>query len=104
MNMIRIYREKYLKHTVTELEAFNEPSSTNFPVLGNYSCDFDFGNFSPLSFDVPLTQNSKINFQVNLFSAVEESIFYQEPLLGTTDKEYRDEKITRPEEVAKFFS
>jgi hypothetical protein len=36
-NMIRIDRERYLKHTVTDLEALNEPSSTDFPVLGNYS-------------------------------------------------------------------
>jgi hypothetical protein len=47
-NMIRINREKYLKHTVTDLEAPNEPSSNEFPVLGNYSCDFDFENFSPM--------------------------------------------------------
>jgi hypothetical protein len=46
-NMIRINREKYLKHTITDLEAPNKPSSTEFLVLGNYSCDFDFGNFSP---------------------------------------------------------
>jgi hypothetical protein len=46
-NMIRIDRERYLKHTVTDLETLNEPSSTDFPVLGNYSCDSDFGNFSP---------------------------------------------------------
>jgi hypothetical protein len=46
-NMIKINMEKYLKHTVTDLEAPNEPSSTKFPVLGNYSCDSDFGNFSP---------------------------------------------------------
>jgi hypothetical protein len=64
--MIRIDRERYLKHTVTDLEAFNEPSSTDFPMLGNYSCDSDFGNFSPLSSDVPLTQNSEMDFQVNL--------------------------------------
>jgi hypothetical protein len=47
MNMIRIDRERYLKHIVTDLETLNEPSSTDFPMLGNYSCDSDFGNFSP---------------------------------------------------------
>jgi hypothetical protein len=63
MNIIRIDRERYLKHTVTDLENLNEPSSTDFPVLGNYSYDSDFRNFSTLSSDIPLTQNSKISFQ-----------------------------------------
>jgi hypothetical protein len=56
-NIIIIDREMYLKHTVTDLEAFNKPSVTDFPMLGKYSYDFDFKNFSPLSSDVPLTQN-----------------------------------------------
>jgi hypothetical protein len=47
-NMIRIDKEIYLKHIVTDLETPNEPSSTTFHVLGNYSCDFDFNN-------IPLT-------------------------------------------------
>jgi hypothetical protein len=38
-NMIKIDRERYLKHTVTDIETLNEPSSTDFPILGNYSCD-----------------------------------------------------------------
>jgi hypothetical protein len=54
--MIKIDREKYLKHTVTDLETPNEPSSTEFPVLGNYSCDSDFGNFTPHLSDIPPTQ------------------------------------------------
>jgi hypothetical protein len=55
-NMIRIDRERYLKHIVTDLETLNKPSSTDFPVLRNYSCDSYFRNFSPLLSDVPLTQ------------------------------------------------
>jgi hypothetical protein len=82
--MIRINRERYLKHIVTNLEALNKPSSIDFPVLGNYSCDSDFGNFSPLSFDVPLTQNSKMTFQENVPTTVKEALFCQEPLLKTT--------------------
>jgi hypothetical protein len=62
-NMIRIDRERYLKHTITDLETPNEPASTDFPVLGNYSCDSHFGDFSPLLSTVPLTQNSEIIFQ-----------------------------------------
>jgi hypothetical protein len=73
-------------------------------VLGNYSCDSNFRNFSPLLCDIPPTQNFEMTFQVNLLEAEEERIFYQEPLLETTDKVYEDEKITRPEEVSKFRS
>ena len=58
-NMIRIDRERYLKHTVTDLETSNEPTSRDFPILGNYSCDSHFGDFAPLLSIVPLTQNSK---------------------------------------------
>ena len=76
-NMIRIDMERYLKHIFTDLESLNEPSSTNFPVLGKYSYDSNFGNLSPLSSDVPLTQNSEMDFQVNLLVAVEEILFYQ---------------------------
>jgi hypothetical protein len=75
--MIRIDRERYLKHTVTDLESFNKPSSTYFPVLGNYSSDSDFSNFSPLSSDVPLTQNYEMTFQLNLLVVVEESLLCQ---------------------------
>jgi hypothetical protein len=73
-NMIRIDREIYLKHTLTDLETLNEPSSIDFPVLSNYSCDSYFGNFSPLSSDVPLTQNSKMIFQKELLEMMGETI------------------------------
>jgi ribonuclease HI len=73
-------------------------------VLGNYSCDFDFDNFAPLSSDVPLTQNSEMSFQVNLLEMTEESLLCQETLLKTTYKVCRDEEITRHEEVDIFFS
>jgi hypothetical protein len=103
-NMIRIDREMYLKHTITNLEAFNEPSLTYFPVLGNYSCDSDFKNFSPLSSDVPLTQNSETTFQVNILVAAEESLFYQEPLSETTKKVGGGEEVSRHGEVYDFRS
>jgi hypothetical protein len=86
-NMIRINRERYLKHTITDLEAFNEPSLTDFLVLGNYSCDSDFDNFSSLLSDVPLSQNCEMNFQVNLLAATKESILYQDPPSGVRNKE-----------------
>jgi hypothetical protein len=96
--MNRIDRERYLKHTSTNLEAFNEPLSIDFPVLGNYSCDSGFNNLSPLSSDACLTQNSKMVFQVNLLVVVEESLLCKEPLLETTDKVGRDREVTRHEE------
>jgi hypothetical protein len=83
-NMIRIDRERYLKHNVTDLEALNEPSSTYFPSLGNYSCDSDFRNSSPLSSDVPLTQNSEMIFQENFPTTAEETLFCQELVLEAT--------------------
>jgi hypothetical protein len=73
-------------------------------VIGNYSYGSDFINFSPLSSDVPLTQKSKMTFQLNLLGAAEQSIFCQNPLSRATDKEGQGEKITRHEEVTKFFS
>jgi hypothetical protein len=79
--MIKIDREINLKHMVTDLETLNEPSSTDFPVIRNYFCDSDFGNFSTLSSDIPLTQNSEISFQENLLMTVGETLFCQEPVL-----------------------
>ena len=82
--MIKIDREIYLKHMVTDIETLNEPSSTYFLVLGNYSYDSYFGNFSPLPSDVPLTQNYKMVFQVKSSILTEETLFYQEIVLEIT--------------------
>jgi hypothetical protein len=102
-NMIIIEREIYLKHTVTDLETLNEPSSTNFPVLGNYSCDSYFGNFSPLSSNFPLTQNSEMIFQEELPTVVEETLFRQEPALEITKLTGGKEESDMKEEVDRFF-
>jgi len=68
----------YLKHTVIDLETPNESSSTKFHVLGNYSCDSDFDNFSPHISDMPCAQKSEMLFQLYLLVGTEEIIFYQE--------------------------
>jgi ribonuclease HI len=81
-NMIRIDRERYLKHTVTDLETPNEPASTDFPILGNYSCDSHFRNLAPLLSDVPLTQNSEMIFQEESLMPMEDYFFFQNPSLG----------------------
>jgi hypothetical protein len=59
--MIRINREKYLKHTITDLEAPNEPSSSEFPILGNYSCEFEFSNLTPYLSKVLLSHRSELS-------------------------------------------
>jgi ribonuclease HI len=98
-NMIRIDRERYLKHTVTDLETLNEPSSTDFPVLGNYSCDSYFGNFSPLLSDVPLTQNSEMVFQEKSPIPIEETLFCQEPVLEISELAAEKKESNREREA-----
>jgi hypothetical protein len=100
--MIRIDREIYLKHTVTDLETLNEPSSSDFHVLGNYSHNSDFKNLSSLSSDVPLTQNSKMNFQEFFLMTVEEIPFCQEPLLKTIEKIGRKEETVGTKKLMVF--
>jgi hypothetical protein len=84
--MIRIDRERYLKHTITNLETPNEPSSIDFPVLGNYSCDSHFRNFSPLLSSVSLIQNSEIPFQEESSMPIEYSLFCQNLALGWVEE------------------
>jgi hypothetical protein len=64
-NMIKINREKYLKHTVTDLESPNEHSFIEFPILGKYSCDSNFGNFPPCLFEVLISQRSELSLHDN---------------------------------------
>jgi hypothetical protein len=81
-NMIRIDRERYLKHTVTDMETPNEPASTDFPILVNYSCDSHLRNLAPLLSNVLLTQKSKVIFQEESLMLIGYSLFYQNPTLG----------------------
>jgi hypothetical protein len=102
--MIRIDTEIYLKHTATDLETLNEPSSIDFLVLGNYSGDSDFRNLSSLSFDFPLTQNSETIFQEKLSTVAEEILFYQETTLEITEQTEGEEESDKKEEIDRFFS
>jgi hypothetical protein len=79
--MIKIDRERYLKHTITDLETLNEPMSTDFLVLGNYSCDSHFEDFAPLLSNVPLTQNSEIMFQKEPPMPIGNALFCQNPVI-----------------------
>jgi hypothetical protein len=79
--MIIINREWYVKHTIIDLETLNEPSLIEFPMIGNYSCDSYFGNFSALLSDVHLTKNSEIAFQEKSLIPTEETLLCQDPFL-----------------------
>jgi hypothetical protein len=72
-------------------------------MLGNYSHDSDFINFSPLSYDVPLTQNSEIIFQEKFPMVEEETLFCQEPALEITEQTGGKEESEEKEEVNRFF-
>jgi hypothetical protein len=102
-NMIRINRERYLKHIATDLETLNEPSSGYFPMLGNYSCDSYFGNLSPLSSKVPFTQNSEMYFQEELSITAEDTLFCQEPALEIREQIGGKGESDRKEEVERFY-
>ena len=94
-NMIKIDRERYLKHTVTDLETPNEPLSTDFPLLGNYSCDSYFGNFAPLLFDVPLTQNFELIFQYKSPILIGDTLFCQNSALELAKREVREQETNK---------
>ena len=44
-NHIKIARERYLKHTVTELLDPNEPVLFSYSIMGHYTYELNFGNF-----------------------------------------------------------
>jgi len=83
-NMIIINSERYLKHTITDLETLNEPASTDFPVLGNYSCDSHFREFYPLLFTIPLTQKFKVIFHEEPLPPIEHALFFQNLVIELT--------------------
>jgi hypothetical protein len=83
-------QQQEIDTSTTDHQVITKPI-TDFLVLGNYSCNFDFNNLAPLSSDVPLPQKYEMSFQVNLLATIEEGIFYQEPLLETTYKVDKDE-------------
>ena len=64
-NMSIIGREKYMKLTVTNLEATNEPSSLEFSILENYSIASHFENFIAETSTIPHDQQFEI-FQGDL--------------------------------------
>jgi hypothetical protein len=96
-NMIRIDREKYIKHTVTDPETPKEPASTDFPVLGNYSCDSHFGNFAPLLCNVSFTKNSEMIFQENHQCQRETLSSTKNPRLDLWEKRSKKKTLKRKE-------
>ena len=92
-SMIIIDRERYRKHTITDLETPNEPASTDFLVLGNYSCDSHSGDFAPLLSIVSLTQKSKIVFQEEPSTPIGNALFCQNPMIELTGQEIGKQEI-----------
>jgi hypothetical protein len=64
---IKINHERYLKHIVTNLEAYNEPFSSKFPFFWNCARDSHLGNFFAKSLLIPDNQQSEIMLQENIF-------------------------------------
>jgi hypothetical protein len=56
-----------MKHTMTNLEATDEPYSSKFLILGNYALNSYFGNFVAKSLLILKNQQSKIILQENIF-------------------------------------
>lgn len=52
-----------MEHTVTDQEATNEPSSYEYPHLGNQLFDFDFRNFIDFAYKIPIPQKSNLLLQ-----------------------------------------
>jgi hypothetical protein len=89
--MIRIDRERYIKHMVTDLETPTEPLSTDFPILGNYFYESYFENFPPLLSDVPLTQNYELILKEKSPISTEDTLFCQNSALEIVKQEAREQ-------------
>ena len=70
-NKIRIDRERYMKHTVTELDDSNEPVLFTDTIMGNYMVDSFFGNLEPETSSV---QDSEQQSEVFHFTQVPDEI------------------------------
>ena len=70
-NKIRIDRERYMKHKVTELDDSNELVLFTDTIMGNYMVDSFFGNFEAETSPV---QNSVRQSEVFHFTQVPEEI------------------------------
>jgi hypothetical protein len=102
--MIRIDRERYLKHMVIDLEAPNKSSSTNFSLLGNYSCESYFRNFAPLLSNVLPTQNSELIFQDKLLILIGGTLFYKNSTLDLVKQEVRKKETNKGNENSASYS
>jgi hypothetical protein len=56
-----------MKHTVTDLEVINEPSSSEYPILGSYSLNSNYGNFIVMTFEIQETKMLDVVLQTNLY-------------------------------------
>jgi hypothetical protein len=60
-NQIRIDKERYMKHVVTDLNDPNEPIMFNHSILGSYSYDSLYGNHTTV-----ISSHAKINKQFEI--------------------------------------
>jgi len=67
-NQIKIDREKYMTHTVTEFEQENQPTTFNNNILGNYSSESFFGNFTAQPSPFPA---NNFTSQIEIFSQID---------------------------------
>jgi hypothetical protein len=82
----------------TDLETLNKPTSTKFPMLGNYSYDSYFENFSPLLSNVTFTQNSEMIFQEESLMLTLDSLFFQNSMLGLVGEKIGEQNIKEERE------
>ena len=69
-NQIWVDHEKFMKHTIIDLEGINEPVSFNNDIIGNYSEESFLGNFNAQP--SPFFDNAIIS-QIENFSQIDTS-------------------------------
>ena len=69
-NQIKIDWEKHMTHTVTEFEQENQPIAFNNNILGNYSSESFFGNFTAQPSPFPI---NNFTSQIEFFSQTDRS-------------------------------
>jgi hypothetical protein len=97
--LIKIEREIYLKCTITDLEMPNKPSSIDFLVLGNYSCDSDFINLAPYQSDISSKKKYEMVFQIDSLVASKENMTHQEFLTKVVAQEVEIEETINHVEI-----
>jgi len=59
-----------MNHIVIDIETANEPSSSEFPIIGNYDLDSNFGNFVVGIYKIPKKQWYELNLYEDNFQKI----------------------------------